>query len=373
MHVKSVYILYMIDMLRKIDWWMMLAVGYFMTVSVLMLRSLPGEEAVSYVAKQSVWVGIGLFLVFALSFLDWRTLFENQIFIISFYLTSVVLVIGVLFLGSRVRGASAWYELGGFSIQPSEIAKLALILILARYFSRRHSDIWLVAYIAVPLLYVLGVMVPVFLQPDFGSVAVLFGIFASLIFFLGLRQKHVFIGITVFCVVLVIAWFGLLKSYQKERIFTFIDPYRDPLGAGYNALQAKVAIGSSGLWGKGLGQGTQTQLRLLPEARTDFIFAAYAEEFGLIGALLLFGAYGIMFIRLSSITDHAINNFSRIFTLAFLLKLWIEMTINVGGNIGLLPITGIALPFVSYGGSNLIVNCIALGIVQSIFIRSRVA
>jgi len=363
----------MLEILKKIDWWIMLAVGYLMTVSVLMLRSLPGDELVSYVAKQSVWISVGLVFVFVLSFLDWRALFENQIFIIFFYLVSVALVIGVLFLGSRVRGASAWYEFGGFSIQPSEIAKLALLLVLARYFSRRHSDIWLVAYIAVPLLYVLGVMIPVFLQPDFGSVAVLFGIFASLIFFLGLRPKHVFVGITVFCAVLVIAWFGLLKPYQKERIFTFINPYRDPLGAGYNALQAKVAIGSSGLWGKGLGQGTQTQLRLLPESRTDFIFAAYTEEFGLIGALFLFGAYGIMFIRLSSITDRAINNFSRIFTLAFLLKIWIEMTINIGGNIGLLPITGIALPFVSYGGSNLIVNCIALGIIQSIFIRSRVA
>ncbi|MBI5420747.1 MAG: rod shape-determining protein RodA [Parcubacteria group bacterium] len=363
----------MMEILKKIDWWIMLAAGYLMSVSVLMLRSLPGDGGVSYVAKQSLWIGIGLAIIFALSFLDWRTLFENQIFILSFYLVSVGLVIAVLFLGSRVRGASSWFRLGAFSVEPSEIAKLALLFVFARYFSRRHSDIWLVGYVAVPLLYVLGIIVPVFLQPNFGLAAVLFLMFASLVFFLGLRPKHAFVGIVVFLIVLVVAWYGLLKTYQKERVFTFLNPYRDPLGTGYNALQAKIAIGSSGLLGKGLGQGTQTQLRLLPEARTDFIFAAYTEELGLIGALVLFGAYGIIFIRLSSITDHAINNFSRIFTLAFLLKLYIEMVINVGGNIGLLPITGIALPFVSYGGSNLIVNCIALGIVQSIHIRSRVA
>ncbi len=361
----------MVSFLKKMDWWLMLAMGYLSAVSLLMLKSLPGDALSSYFLKQIIWITGGFAVIFYLSYLDWRVFFENQIFIVVFYVLSLVLVGAVLFLGSRVRGASAWFEFGWFSIQPSEIAKLALMGMLARYFSKRHSDIWQLGHVLVPLLYVAGIIIPVFLQPDFGSVMVLFGMFASLLFFLGLRQKHTFVGIVVCIMVLVVAWYGLLKPYQKDRVLTFLNPSRDPLGAGYNALQAKVAIGSSGFLGKGLGQGTQTQLRLLPEARTDFIFAAYTEEFGLLGAFFLFSAFGVLFWRLSYVAERAINNFSRIFTLSFLLKLYIEMTINIGGNLGLLPITGIALPFVSYGGSNLVVNCIALGIVQSIYIRSR--
>lgn len=359
--------------LRKMDWWIMAAVGYFVAVSILMLRSLPGEQGVSFFTKQIIWVTLGVSILFFISTIDWRAIFESQIFVVVFYCVSVLLVVGVLFFGSRVKGASAWFEFGGFSVQPSEIAKLGIMLILARYFSRRHSDIWQLSYVLVPTLYVAGIIVPVFLQPDFGSVVVIFGMFSLLLLFLGLRKRHAIVGVAIILVLLVVAWFGLLKTYQKERILTFFDPSRDVLGAGYNALQAKVAVGSSGFWGKGLGQGTQTQMRFLPEARTDFIFAAYTEEFGLFGALLLFGAFGVFLWRLSYIAERAPNNFSKIFVLIFLLKIYIEMTVNIGGNIGLLPITGIALPFVSYGGSNLMVNCVALGIIQSIYIRSRVA
>ncbi|MDE1970185.1 MAG: rod shape-determining protein RodA [Patescibacteria group bacterium] len=361
----------MVAALKKIDWWLMAGVGYLALVSLLVIRGLPGTDAVSYFWRQLTWCSIGLICVMIFVIADWRKIFESQLVIVVFYLCSLFLLLGVLLVGNRIRGASSWFELGSFNFQPSEFAKLALMFFLARYFSRRHSDIWSVRYLVVPALYTTGLAIPTFLQPALGSALVILFMFFSLIVLLGLRVRHILFGLFIAFFFAGIAWVMLLKPYQKERILNFVNPGRDPLGSGYHALQAKIAVGSGGFWGRGLGQGTETQLQLLPETRTDFIFSAYAEEFGLAGVLLLLAAFGVMFGRLTFIAARTRSNFSTIFVLLFLLKIYIEVTINIGGNIGLLPITGIALPFVSYGGSSLLVNYIGLGIVQGIYVRSR--
>jgi len=246
-----------------------------------------------------------------------------------------------------------------------------LILLLAKYFSKRHMEISAFKHIFVSGMYagILGLLV--LLQPDFGSAVTVFTIWAGMVFVSGISKKHIiFLGLVVVASV-ASAWNFGFKEYQKQRIINFIHPLADVRGSGYNQYQAVIAVGSGQLWGKGVGYGTQSKLKFLPEYQTDFIFAAFAEEWGFVGTLILLILYGLLLARIIYIGLHGASNFEMLFSGGVLILFLSHIIVNVGMNMGLLPVTGITLPFMSYGGSHLLTEFTALGILSSMHNYTR--
>jgi len=267
-------------------------------------------------------------------------------------------------------GAQSRFDLGFFSLQPADPAKLILILVLAKYFSKRHELIGDFRHIIISGLYAFVIFGLVFIQPDFGSGIILFFIWFGMVLAAGIKLRHLlfvfFLGTLAFGGM----WQFAFHDYQKERIMTFLDPLADIQGAGYNAYQSMVAVGSGQLFGKGIGYGTQSKLLFLPEFETDFIFAAFAEEWGLLGVALLFIAFGVVVWRLLIQAVRGASNFETLFATGVVIFLSSHFFVHIGMNIGLLPVTGTTVPFLSYGGSHLVTEYVAIGMV---FAMSRYA
>lgn len=300
-----------------------------------------------------------------LSFLDWRALREDPYLILIIYLVCLISLSFLFFFAPEIRGVRSWYKIGPISIDPIEFIKIALIILLAKYFSMRHVEMYQIKHILLSGIYVLLPATLIFLQPNLGSVLILISLWVGILLLSGIKIRHFLILCFCFALVFILSWQFLLKDYQKARIFSFIYP-KDPLGLSWNQAQAKIAIGSGGILGQGLGKGPQTQYGFLPEPQTDFIFAAIAEETGLIGVSCLFFLFIILIWRILKITITSQTNFPRLFALGFSILLVSQIFINIGMNIGILPIIGISLPLISYGGSGLISTFLALGILQSI-------
>ncbi|MFA6132218.1 MAG: rod shape-determining protein RodA [Patescibacteria group bacterium] len=321
-----------------------------------------GDSGFLLIKKQLVALLIGLVLVFLIIRSNYRW---AKSFSLPLYLGSCGLLLLVLFFGETIRGTTGWFSVFGFHFQPVELAKLGVIVALARYFSDyRHGDFtwrhlfFSAAIVGFPVFLVL-------LQPDLGSALLLLGAWAIMLFFAGLRFKHFLVLSIAAGLTSSLAWFFVFADYQKARLISFLNPALDPMGEGYNVRQAIIAIGSGGLFGRGLGFGSQSQLRFVPESQTDFIYAVIAEEFGFFGTLLLFGAFFVLIRRLfrsASLTRDDFTAFLFIGTAALFL---LSFLVNVGMNLGIMPVTGIALPFVSYGGSALIVSLVLLGLAES--------
>lgn len=339
-------------------------------VGILTLYGLSLNQQKDYFSRQIIWAGAALTVIFFFAFFDYRILRNYSSVILFIYGVAALGLAAVLFLGASVRGAASWLDFGFFKIQPVEIAKFALIVLLAKYFSGRHIEIWRARHIIISGGYAGFLVFLVLMQPDLGSASILFLIWLGVTIAAGIKIRHLLVLIAIFLLVLAVGWQFFLAPYQKQRVITFLAPESDRLGAGYNILQSKIAIGSGGLWGKGLGHGSQARLNFLPEAHSDFIFAAIAEEWGFVGASFLLGLFLIIFWRLFKLAGEAPNNFSRFFIIGFSILLIVQVFINVGMNLGILPITGISLPFISYGGSNLVLMALCLGIIQSIKFHS---
>lgn len=329
------------------------------------------KEGSNFFVKQLIFVGVGMAAMFVLWLADARIYKNNSLLLIVIYFFSLAALVAVLLLGSNIRGMTGWFRFGELGFAPVELAKLILILILAKYFSARHVEVYRARHIIVSGLYMALPAVLVLCQPDLGSVLILVSIWLGIVLLSGMKQRHLLIVLFLGFLVASLAWFFVLKPYQKERMLTFLNPSADPLGYSYNLIQSKIAVGSGGLWGKGLGQGSQGQLNFLPEKHTDFIFSVFAEEWGFTGVLFLFAVYLLFFYRLIRIIFICSNNFFRLFVAGFAVMIFSQIFINVGMSLGIMPITGIALPFLSYGGSNLLINFMALGIVQNIASQSR--
>jgi rod shape determining protein RodA len=239
--------------------------------------------------------------------------------------------------------------------------KLGLIIVLAKYFSRRHIEIANIRHIIVSGVYTIIPFVLVLLQPDFGSAMVLISIWFGLVLVSGISKVHLFSVLGIGLIIFLLGWQFIFKPYQKARIMNFVYPLADIRGSGYNAYQSTIAVGSGGLYGKGVGYGTQSRLNFLPEYRTDFIFAAFAEEWGFIGAVILLSFFGIILYKLALYALVADSTFEALFSYGVLIWIFVHMVINIGMNIGIMPVTGIPLPFMSYGGSHLLAECLALG------------
>ncbi|MEQ1561466.1 MAG: FtsW/RodA/SpoVE family cell cycle protein, partial [Nitrospira sp.] len=263
-------------------------------------------------------------------------------------------------------------NLGAFSFQPIDVIKIVIILLLAKYFSRRHIEIANIRHILVSGFYVFVIFTLVLLQPDFGSAIIIFFLWLGMVLVSGISKKHLLAVFLVGLVSFGVLWLFVFQPYQKARIRNFVNPLTDIRGTGYNAYQSTIAVGSGQVLGKGIGYGTQSKLQFLPEYQTDFIFAAFAEEWGFIGVLLLFMLYGIIFWRMLRISFRGGSNFEILFGCGLTILFLVHSIIHIGMNIGLLPVTGNTLPFMSYGGSHLLSEFIGLGILMGMRHSSRV-
>jgi len=316
--------------------------------------------------KQILFVLLGLFLMFSFAFFDYRFFKENIGITLILYIFNVGLLITLIIAGKAVSGAKSWFSLGIFSLEPVELMKVVLILILAKFFSLRHVKIFLPRYLIISLIYLLVPLVLVILQPDLGSALILISIWFGILIVSGLRRKQTLSILIVSLLIILLSWSFLIKDYQKARIISYFSPQQDPLGQGYNLIQSLTAISNGGLLGRGLGSGSVAQLGFLPSRHTDFIFASIAEEMGLVGVVILVAGYLIVFWRLVKITLSARNNFGRLLIMGTFILIAAHCFINLGMNVGFLPITGISLPFVSYGGSGMVSFLILLGICLSV-------
>lgn len=356
---------------EKFDWLLMGAVLLLMGLGLLSLFSLQEVSVLPFFLRQLLWSGIGLILLVLVSFMDFR-LFRTQSFIVFFfYLFSVLLLAMVLVGNFAVRGVEGWFKFGTVFFQPVEIAKISFIILLAKFFSKRHVEIYRIEHLLVSGIYLAIPAGLVLLQPDLGSAMVLISIWVAIVVFSGMRLRHLAVLVILGAIVSGLAWNFALAPYQKARITTFLNPYSDPKGAGYQMIQSVIAVGSGKIWGKGLGYGSQSHLNFLPEAETDFIFAAFAEEWGFAGVVALLILFFTMLWRIICIGRKSSDNFSRLYSLGFAAWLFVQGFIHIGMNMGVLPITGITLPFVSYGGSSLVVSMIGIGILQNIHMNAR--
>ena len=316
-----------------------------------------------YFDRQILWISAATVALFIAMIPDYRFLRTGNLAFFS-YLTTIFLLLLVLVIGEVTLGAQSRFDFGFFSLQPSDPAKLILIIVLAKYFAKRHEMIGDFKHIIVSGIYALGIFGLVFIQPDFGSAIILFFVWLGMVLVSGIKVTHLLTVFTLGAVVLGLMWQFVFFDYQKERIVSFLDPLSDIQGAGYNAYQSTVAIGSGELFGKGIGYGTQSKLLFLPEYETDFIFAAFAEEWGLVGVVLLFLLFSLVVWRL---LVHAVNgatNFERLFAAGVCILFVAHFFVHIGMNIGLLPVTGTTIPFLSYGGSHLLTEFLAIGMVM---------
>lgn len=285
------------------------------------------------------------------------------------YLFSLLLLAAVLFFGETVRGTTGWFRLGSLSFQPAEFAKVGLIIFLAWWISiqARRFDRW--QFVLTSGFFTLLPVVLIAFQPDFGSALILLGIWFGLLLLVGVKKRYIACLLGILALTSLFSWNFVLKDFQKERVLTFLDSERAPLKAGYNVSQSIIAIGSGKFFGRGLGFGSQSQLHFLPEAQTDFILSAIAEELGFIGVLVVLAIYFLLIWRLLHIAKTSHDDFTSYLVLGVLLMFFIQLIINVGGATGLLPVTGVTLPFLSYGGSSLAMNFLLLGVVESVYRR----
>jgi rod shape determining protein RodA len=356
--------------LKDFDWFILLLALAIAVVGVVEIHSATQyNRAEKFYIKQIYWIVLGLIMMLAVMSVDYHALAENVPY---FYIAAVFSLICVLILGHRVSGSKSWISLGGTSIgQPSEFVKVAVVLSLARFLCEIRT-VYLTATDILKGAAIVGL--PVFLvllQPDLGSALTYVPIALAGLFLGGLRPRWI-----VFCAILSVLVMGLgwynLKAYQKDRIYTFLNPERDPLGAGYHSIQSKIAVGSGGIRGKGIGQGSQTKLGFLPERHTDFIFSVVGEELGFIGTISVLSFYSLIIMRSIHIAQTARDKLGIYIIIGAVSLFLFHILVNVGMVVGYMPITGIPLPLMSYGGSSVLSTFILLGLIINVRMRRYV-
>jgi rod shape determining protein RodA len=316
--------------------------------------------------KQLIWWGLGLMGILLVVLIDYR---HMEHYAYAIYGISLLLLVYVLLMGRSISGAKRWIELGPIQFQPSELIKITMILALAKYFHHRvKQGRYNLFELVVPFLIFLAPFMLVLLEPDLGTAIVLLLLFLSIVLFFGLSRGSIITLVIGGLASLPLGWFHL-KDYQKERVMTFLNPSEDPLGRGYHIIQSKIAIGSGGFWGKGFLHGTQTRLHFLPEQHTDFIFSAFAEQWGFVGCSLLLAGYLLVIFWAFNISSRAKNTFGMVVALGITFLFFWHVVINIGMCLGLLPVVGIPLPLFSYGGSFLLVMLLGVGLLLNIYIR----
>lgn len=353
--------------LKFFDWLLYLLVFVLVAIGVVIIFSITYYSGQEHLAiSQLVFAIIGFVLMIIFTLLDYRTLSGAATVL---YIVGIVLLVVVLILGQTELGSTRWIDLGFFRFQPSEIFKLILVLALSVFLSQKEK-------IEIPdfVIYLFLVGLPtilVFVEPDLGTALVYLVIGAALFLAFKAKEVYIFVSTLVFVLLIPILWFFILKDYQRERILTFFDPSRDPFGSGYNVLQSTIAVGSGKFWGRGLGHGPQSQLHFLPIQHSDFIFSSLAEELGFVGAGFLLLLFLFLITRILKIASVAKDSLGRFICFGVAAMIVFQILINVGMNLGIMPVTGLPLPLISHGGSSLFTTLISLGVVGSVYLRHK--
>ena len=354
-------------LVKNFGWLLMTLTLMFAAFGLINLYSASFYTGLIAFKKQLVWIAIGIVAMILVSFVNYN-LFKR--YALHIYIVSLLVLLAVFIFGKEVSGSRSWIAIGPVSIQPSEFVKIALILIIARFYHNDFEDgPFGLKDIIKPILLTLLVFTLILLQPDLGTSLVVLLIAGTLIVFMGIKRKTLIILIAALVVVSVPAWSFFLKGYQKERILTFIDPSIDPLGTGYNSIQSQIAVGSGRLIGKGFTTGTQSQLRFIPAQKTDFAFSVLAEEWGFLGAGLTLIIYFLLILGILDTASSAKDKFSMLVALGVAALFFWHTLINIGMVLGILPVIGVPLLIFSYGGSSVLTSFIAIGIVLGIKMR----
>ena len=349
-------------MLKNLDFSLILLPIILSAFGLATVFSLGAENALFY--KQLILQIAGLFLCVGILFLDFRFLREGH-YTFIFYIFAILLLLLLVVLGATVNNAQSWFRFWGISLQPVELAKLSLIFILAKFFYKRHIEVSYMPTLFFSFIYAAIIFALTIMQPDLGSALVVLSIWGIIVFVSGIPKKYILGIISAVALIGFISWNFLFQDFQKERIYSFIDPTRDIRGSGYNVYQSMIAVGSGGLWGKGINFGSQSKLSFLPEYETDFIFAAFAEEWGYIGTVFCILIYLILIFRIIQAGSKMESNFETLFCVGVAGYFIVHTGVNIGMNIGLLPVTGIPLPFMSAGGTHVLVEWTMLGLIVS--------
>lgn len=351
--------------LKTIDWLLMAFIIPIILAGLVTMKSFTSLESTGdFFGKQIIWVAISFSVFFLFSFIDFRFLKRTDVLVTLFLFFSFVLLL-LMVLGNISNGAKSWFDFGFFSFQPVDMMKLILILVLAKYFSRRHVEIRDIKHIFISFLYAFIPLILVLLQPDFGSAMIVLIIWFGMVFVSGISKTHLALVILSGALIFASLWMFVFAPYQKARIYNFINPLADIHKTGYNVFQSTIAIGSGQLVGKGLGFGTQSRLKFLPVPQSDFIFAAFSEEWGFVGSFTILLLYCMVIWRILYNASLGASNFEILFGIGIAIFFMGHILINVGMNLGILPVTGIPLPFMSYGGSHLVTEFAGLGILMS--------
>jgi rod shape determining protein RodA len=355
--------------LLSVNWPLVALIATIAAVGFALLYSAGNGNWQPWASRQAMRFAVASALMLAVAIVDIRFWLRAAY---GFYAATMVLLLAVEVRGAIGMGAQRWIDLGIIQIQPSEFMKVALVMVLARYFTNLPpEDIGKPQKLIVPTLLVLVPAVMVLKQPDLGTAVMLVLCGAAMFFLAGVRLWKFGIVLAAVGATVPFAWHHL-RDYQKNRILTFLNPERDPLGAGYHALQAKIAVGSGGVFGKGFLAGTQAHLSFLPERQTDFIFTILGEEFGLIGGLVLIALYAVVFIYGYAIAFRSRSHFGRLLAFGITTNLFLYVFINIAMVIGLLPVVGVPLPLVSYGGTSMLTVMFGFGLLISVYVHRDV-
>jgi rod shape determining protein RodA len=351
--------------MRNFDWALFGSVGIILLFGLLNLYSATYDLTIAkYFTDQIIWILGGIVLMFLVSLIDYH--FFNR-YAYFMYALTMVLLISVFFIGRSANGSQRWIHLGFFNIQPSEIVKIAVVVALARYFQdhqeKKTMGIW---DLVIPMLIALPPFILVLKQPDLGTALIVLMAAVLMVWFIGVQRRILIITIVLALISLPIVWKFGLKPYQKDRVVSFLDPEKYASGKGYQVTQAKIAIGSGRFSGKGYLNGSQSKLQFLPKQHTDFVYSNFGEEFGFLGSIILFILYIVFFLSCFNIAVTARDVFGVLVAFGFSATLICQTLINFGMEMGILPVVGITLPFLSYGGTSLIGSFVKLGILLNI-------
>ena len=346
---------------QTIDWLLITPILLVMGIGLITNFPMEGFSTDSLFFKQLIFTGISTSILLFLSINTYTTL--KGPFISSILFLSSIGVLGTLLLfGREINGAKSWFTFGSIALQPVEFVKIVLIIVLARYFTSRHIHIHHIRHVFVSLGLAGIVFLLVFKQPDLGSSVILLAIWAGMIGISGVSKKHIIALLLCATVGSLIAW-QFMPQYQRERVLSFVAPLENLQSSGYTAYQSKIAIGSGRMFGKGIGAGTQSKLGFLPLYESDFVYSAFAEEWGFIGTIVLLTLYTTIGWRLLYHATHGRTNFETLFAIGVFIFIFSHIVLHIGVNTGIFPVTGITLPFMSYGGSHLIAETLAVAMV----------
>ncbi len=366
---------------QNFDWWLIVAVGLLVLLGIILINNTTaGVEGIfdtanllqDFTFRQIIYALVGFGILFVLSQIDYR-IFAGLSWV--FYLSMLALLGVVFIIGRLTLGAQRWIPLGPFQLQPSEIGKLLIVLVLAKFLAdhspraaRKQTDQWRTLALSLGIVLIPTIMT--YWQPDLGTSLIFIFAWGVMVLAAGLSWKQLLILGVVMLILLPIVWLTM-QDYQRARLTSFLNPAADPLGAGYNVTQARIAIGSGEVFGRGIGAGTQSQLQFLRIRHTDFIFSVVGEELGFFGGIFFFGLYVFVLLRMLRAAQVSRSVFGRLTAVGFAAALFFQAFVNLGMNVGIMPVTGIPLPFVSSGGSSLVTYLMMIGIIQSILAHEK--